>query len=619
MSTMLLQELQGELRRLYIAGSDLAVDDFRLKKLEPKLEQLGERAPVFKRLAEGVSALTGPSDAEARAARLQDVALLLNSVLSTQGTTAAQSELSNAQAPDIDLSGLSTNRSYRQLAEVQNALSTSGGGRYEIVTSAHQDGLFSDLRLFPFAVKALGDTYSELADYAAREILPSYGPAIVPYLLEGLNIQGGREEERRLEVVRRLGVEADDKRSLERLVTAAEEGADKVRAAAIACLGNHPDFEDKLIEWSLDKKKPVREGALAALAVRNTEAARDRVYEAFVGKDSIPAAQAVEAAPSTELLERLIPLYEERLRREFTGEEDRKSKDKLWKELEPFTIAFRHARHPELERLFLDLVMNEVNYPSLGRLDYMEWHRVLNQAAQYLQDVDTDEALEALYRLEEQDPNFLQYAFHATKQRRSPAELYERYAGSGRGRLRMAVSKKAQELQEKLIQAVRAEVYVYEGYVRQRLPQEVIERDWDPRWLDWLIDRGDIQLVAALAAPGNPRLLKYLQGWVEKSSNQFYEHYIFMALDAGGYDERTKYELLMRWMEKKEWTKIYNIYQDEIQRLYQIPDEFAAEAADRLEPLTKNVRFESIKETMDEIIHALRHRSASSNTQSRGE
>ncbi len=611
MSTMLLQELQGELRRLYIAGSDLAADDFRLKKLEPKLEQLGERAPVFKRLAEGVAALSGPSDAEARAARLQDLSLLLNSVLSTQGATAARSEVSGEQEPVSGLSGLTTYRSYRQLAEVQNALSTSGGGRYEIVTSAHQDGLFKDLRLFPFAVKALGDTYSDLADYAAREILPAYGPAIVPYLLEGLDIQGGREEERRLEVVRRLGVEADDRRSLELLVRAAEEGADKVRAAAIACLGNHPEFEDKLIEWSLDKKKPVREGALAALAVRNTEAARERLYEAFVGKDSVPAAQAVEAAPAAEMLERLIPLYEERLRREFTGEEDPKSKDKLWKELEPFTIAFRGAEHPELGRLFLDLVVNEQHYPSLGRLDYTERMRVMNQAAHYLQNIDTDEALEALYLLEEQDPNFLHYAFHATKLRRSPAELYERYAGSGRGRLLNAISKKTKAKQDKLIESLREEVFVYEGYVRQRLPQEVIERDWDPRWLDWLIDRRDIQLVAALAAPGNPRLLKFLQDWVGKSSNKYYEHYIFMALDAGGYDDKTKYELLMRWMEQKEWTKIYHLYPNEVERMLQIPDRFAAEAADRLEPLAANAQYEGIKETMNEVVGTLRRRAAS--------
>lgn len=126
MSTTLLQELQGELRRLYIAGSDLAAEDFRLKRLEPKLAQLGERAPVFKKLAEGVAALTGPSDPEARAVRLQDVSLLLNSVLSTQGATAAEAQVVTEREKDNELPELTTMHSYRQLAEVQNALSESG-------------------------------------------------------------------------------------------------------------------------------------------------------------------------------------------------------------------------------------------------------------------------------------------------------------------------------------------------------------------------------------------------------------------------------------------------------------------------------------------------------------
>ncbi len=622
MSTTLLQELQGELRRLYIAGSDLAADDFRLNRVQPKLAQLGERAPVFKKLAEGVAALTGPSEAEARAARLQDVSLLLNSVLSTQGATAAGSDLSNNQTEDSGLTGLTTVHSYRQLAEVQNALSTSGGGRYEIVLEAYRHGLFRDLRLFPFAMKALGDPYAELADYAVRHILPSYGPVIVPYLLADMNIQGGREEERRLEVVRKLGVDSDDQKSLNLLVKAAEEGSDKVRAAAIACLGLHPDFEDKLIEWSLDKKKPVREGALAALAVRNSETARDRLYEAFIGKDALPAAQAIEASPKEEMLERLIPLYEERLSQEIFGDNDQKSKDKLWKTIEPFTVAFRQARHPELERLFLDLISNESKYPAIGRLDFSENLRVMSQAAKYLENTNTEEALAALQGLEERDVAYLPYAFHATKRLRTPADVYERYVASGLGRLREAVSKKAQARQNKLIETLREEVYAFEGYVRNRstrLSSDQIAAQWDPRWLEWLIDRDDLQLVAALAAPnnpGNPKLLKYLERQIEKANNNYYGYYIFLALDEGGFDEETKYELLMRWMEKKDWKKIYSIYHDETQLLLKLPDRFAGEAADRLEPLIQETRFESVKEEAQEIIDTLRRRAASAESNS---
>lgn len=60
MSTALLQELHQEYRRLYIAGSELAAGDFRLKRLLPQFQQLGERSPVFKKLGEGMTALIEP-------------------------------------------------------------------------------------------------------------------------------------------------------------------------------------------------------------------------------------------------------------------------------------------------------------------------------------------------------------------------------------------------------------------------------------------------------------------------------------------------------------------------------------------------------------------------------
>lgn len=612
MSTTLLQELQGELRRLYIAGSDLAADDFRLKRLEPKLGQLGDRAPVFKKLAEGVAALIGPSDAEARAARLQDVSLLLNSVLSTQGAVAVGGEISTEKKPVSGLSELSTVHSYRQLVEVQNALSESGGGRYEIVTSACEQGLFRDLRLFPFAMKALGDSYSEIADFAARNILPAYGRVIVPYLLAEMDIQGGREEERRLQVVRELGVDPEDKKSLDLLVRAAEGGSDKVRSAAIACLGPHPAFEERLLEWSQDKKKTVREGAYGALSVRNSEAARERLYEAFKGKDALLAAEAIGYSPAPEMIDMLLPLYEERLRKENAGEEDKKSRDKLWKDLEPFLISLRNARHPELERLYLDLAGNEHTYPALGRLDYTERMRVLRQAAGYLENTDKKEALEVLQHLEEHDPVYLPYAFHAAKRQLTPAELYDRYAGSGWGRLKTVVSKKAQQAQKALLETLREEVYVYQGYARHRLPQERIETEWDPRWLDWVIERDDLQLVSALTAPGNPRLLPYMEKVIEKANNHD-SYYIFTSLDAAGADEDKKFELLMSWLERKDWKRTYSMYDVETERLLRVPDHLAAEAVDRLEALIKDVRYESLKEKLEEIIHTLRRRAASGN------
>lgn len=87
MSTALLQELHQEVNRLYIAGSELAAEDFRLKRLLPQFQQLGERAPIFKRLGEGIVAVIEPdhSEGSSSAQNLQELSVLLSSVLYTQG------------------------------------------------------------------------------------------------------------------------------------------------------------------------------------------------------------------------------------------------------------------------------------------------------------------------------------------------------------------------------------------------------------------------------------------------------------------------------------------------------------------------------------------------------
>ena len=55
MSIALIEESAKEVRRLAIAGSPLAVGDFRLKKLIAPLEQAGTKAPVFAQVAKAIS------------------------------------------------------------------------------------------------------------------------------------------------------------------------------------------------------------------------------------------------------------------------------------------------------------------------------------------------------------------------------------------------------------------------------------------------------------------------------------------------------------------------------------------------------------------------------------
>ena len=86
MSLALIQESAKEVRRLSIAGSTLAVGDFRLKKLIGPLEQAGSKAPVFAQVAKVIGDLVNGKEADS-AAHLLGLSTLLNAILYTQGQT----------------------------------------------------------------------------------------------------------------------------------------------------------------------------------------------------------------------------------------------------------------------------------------------------------------------------------------------------------------------------------------------------------------------------------------------------------------------------------------------------------------------------------------------------
>ncbi len=604
MSLSILDQLQSELRRLYIAGSDLAADDYRLKKLEPELNERGERAPVFKRLAEGVAALTGPAQPEERAAALQDVSLLLNSVLSTQGRTEVENvgDIPVSARAESRLPGLATDRSSRELAELRQALSSSGSGRYEIVRSAYDNGLFRDLRSLPLALRALGDPYTEISDLAAERILPDYGPGIAALLLDGLDIRGGREEERKLQVVQRVGIGPDDRISLEKLIRAAEEGSDKIRIAAIVCLGADPSQEEKLLEWSRDKKKPVRKSAYAALTVLDSEASRERLYEAISGPDAPLAAEALAGSLSPGMAETLAWLFEERLR---NGTENGSlSID----DLQPLLTALAEVRHPALERLYTDLALNPADYPSIQALNERDHGRFLLGAAYYLRQLGTFEALERVERLAFMHPLVLQHAIPMARELLTPSEVYERYMGTNGDSSRLSSA-----LKSVVILVLRKALYPGIMAHEHRLPQAEIEAEWDPRWLDWAIEQNQAQLVMGLARPGNDRLVPYLQQEVRRigrvGSWDDIRYYLDM-LEADVFDEDTRYDLVMRLTESRNWNGDPAMAFRELDILRRVPAERIDETVRRLEILIEGIAISYKKKTLQEVVDALRARQA---------
>src|SRR5712664_672063 len=130
MSLALIQESAKEVRRLSIAGSNLAVGDFRLKKLVPPLEQAGAKVPVFAQVAKAISDLVNGKEADS-AANLLCLSTLINAILYTQGQSGAEGD--HRELESFAAHSSSTRTTARELKPLVEALTSTGGGRFETV------------------------------------------------------------------------------------------------------------------------------------------------------------------------------------------------------------------------------------------------------------------------------------------------------------------------------------------------------------------------------------------------------------------------------------------------------------------------------------------------------
>lgn len=578
MSTALLQELAQEVRRLYIAGSELAAGDFRLKRLLPQFEQLGERAPVFKKLGEGIAALIEPSahQAQTSAEHLQDLGLLLGSVLRTQGTSSPDGEMTVVHSRPTTLS---TKLSYRKLAAVQEALTTTGSGRYEVVVHAFEEGMFQDLRLLHYAIGALNDPYVDIAELAMNQILPSYGLQILPHLIETFDPAGGKLETRKLRVIGQIGgAEAADL-----IFQAAETGADDVRVTAIGLLAGYEQYEEALVTWTKDKKKPIREAAYHALAEGGSKAAAERLYEAFSGKDIQLAAEASRKCRSTLLTERLVQDLDAALKQAPEVKEDKKKAEALWNRIQHFLKALDGKRSDELYQIFAEVTNQYTFFMSFG------WMDIFDDAAYYLEHTNSEEALALLYELEQHNIRYVPYAFRAAFRLLSPAQLYDRYVESMRNKWKMKINKDLVKRKQQLLSSIEHQVISrdYKSYPMvwsssremtsmysvEMVPVEQIAVQWDSRWIDWFIEQNALELACAFARPGHTASEQFLIRKLEDNPefrNKF-AGLILSGLQRIGASDAVLSEALMTALEDKRNSNCYIFEPNVFEQLLRLP------------------------------------------------
>ncbi|HLX72781.1 MAG TPA: HEAT repeat domain-containing protein [Verrucomicrobiae bacterium] len=504
MSLALIQESAQETRRLAIAGSPLAVGDFRLKKLIAPLEQAGAKAPVFAQVAKAIGELVNGTEAES-AGRLLTLSTLLNAILYTQGESGSTAGFGELEIYATKCS--STRTTARVLKPLVNALTSAGAGRFEIIKDACARNAFNDLRLIDPAIYALGDSYSELGDLVAEKILPGYGPGIVPRLKIGFDLKGKKHDARKLTVMHRL----DPDGTLELCKTALDDGSPEVKAAAIACLGKHEECLPLVLEQANSKNKTLRAAALEALAEHDRPEVV-KLFGDFIKGDAL------------ELLARPFRAIQSRLVLNSLLEEGKRVFELLLKGESEQIPRFggildcvEQRKDAEVEEFLLDCFERSFKLANLKAAKTSPFNGldVTVRLASLLSRIGSQKSLEALLGKRNELPTAAFTLVFDSALRAWPADKVYQEFQPLLGQTAGAGKEKSLVIQRYLIRfsgnVVASEYYAVEAGEESR-PKGVT---LDPRWLDAAIKADLPAVVCHLAQPGNKAAISYLIKLIE--------------------------------------------------------------------------------------------------------
>lgn len=484
-----LYELQQELNRLFIAGSKFAKNDPRLQKHIPILKKLGEKAPVFNKLAQDVEELL-QLDAQQSAEKLLSLSTLLYSVLYTQGTTTEEGAAVADQVPNVALADVNTQYSYLQLKPVLQALTQSNSGRLETVKDAYARGIFKDSRTFGYLSFALADKYSELADYIMEVVIPASGKAMLPFLVADFKLEDKVENVRRLRLLYKLGY-AEVDGLIDKIFA---ESLPNLQAEAIAILSDKKDekTEDFIITLTGDKNKTVRGAAYKALAKIGTQRSVDKLYELYSNNkqkgNGELLAEAIASVPLASHYQPFLQKVRERFEALLSMDEaDEKALTAAFERLPTEWEILKHKDYPETYAL-LGEILSDKRFNAMAKkrsashyniapclneiLNTLDDNKVLDFYEQYATNVFSNTWTSQLA------VNYL-YRVLDSKERFSKEKLYEVFAPQ----FNKAIN--ARDMIEAL--AGTAYNYSYNGYKVRYFDRELLAKEkLDPRWADLL-------------------------------------------------------------------------------------------------------------------------------------
>ena len=285
MKIQILDELNTEIDRLFIAGAKFAPGDVRIMKLLPNIQKIGEKTPVIKKLADMTEALLKSEQPEIA---LADLGIFLGAIMNTQG--------------DICIDGLTkqecivffdyipqTKVPYSIIEPIITTLTTPGSTRFEVIKKAFKSGHLEDFRLYAHIAKGITGRNSEMTEYIAKTIIPSFGKVMIPFLLKDFDIKGDRYDAKRLEVL--------DILDYEDIVPLAHEavanGTAAVQAEALKILGKDASCEKLLLAYADDKKSATKGAALIGLVRMGSAQGNEKMINTLLSKTFAPAIAAI--------------------------------------------------------------------------------------------------------------------------------------------------------------------------------------------------------------------------------------------------------------------------------------------------------------------------------------
>ena len=504
MSLALIEESAKEVRRLAIAGSPLAVGDFRIKKLIAPLEQAGAKVPVFAQVAKAITELVNGTEAES-ATRLLALSTLLNAILYTQGQASTGAAFADIEVFATNCS--CTRTTARALKPLIAALTNAGGGRFEIIKSACERGACNDLRLIDPAIQALGDSHPEMADLVAKKILPGYGPGIVPRLKLGFDLKGKKSGARRLKVMHQL----DSAGTLELCKGALEDGSPDVKAAAVECLGQHEECLPLVMEQANSKNKIVRAAALETLAEHDRPEIVKLFGDLIKGSAFDILARPFRAIRSAQVLRSLLDEGKQAFESVLRGDEAQQPR--FWEILGCLDQRSRNAKKEiEVEQFVIDCFLQSEKLAKIKPAKNFSYTgtNFVGRLSTLPHIIGTPRALETLLSKRELlSPVSTAMIIRSALSVWTPEKVFEEF--SPLLRETKGVGKEKREQLRGVFWAAQSRDFPFMGDESDSFDEARLrEIKWDPRWLDAAIKADELVIVCCLARKDHSASIKYL-------------------------------------------------------------------------------------------------------------